>query len=276
VIGRRLVNGVEGAGVSAEDRGLQYGDGLFETMGASRGRVRNFALHMARLAQGCQRLGLPMPSPDLIADDCAHVLEGLGAAVVKLVVTRGPGPRSYAPPLEPNVTRIVVSTAVQVSEAETLRPLTVRVCETRLARNPRLAGIKHLNRLEQVLAGAELREPVVDEGLVRSTDDRLISGTAANLFMVRDGMLLTPEISDCGVAGVMRERVLRAAARLDLEVALGDYTLADLELCEELFLTNAVRGIRPVGVVEGLIQFRPGKVTARLREALETMENEGE
>jgi 4-amino-4-deoxychorismate lyase len=213
-----------------------------------------------------------MPSEELIEDECAQVLEGLGSAVVKLIVTRGPGPRSYGPPPQPNTTRIVVSTAVQVSEAESLRPLTVRVCETRLGRNPRLAGIKHLNRLEQVLAGAELREPPVDEGLVRSTDDRLISGTASNLFMVREDVLLTPEISDCGVAGVMRERIFRAASRIDLEVAIGDYTLADLELCQELFLTNAVRGIRPVGVVEGLVQFAPGRVTARLREALEAME----
>jgi 4-amino-4-deoxychorismate lyase len=269
VIGRRLVNGVEGAGISADDRGLQYGDGLFETMGASNGKVLRLELHLARLAEGCHRLGMPMPAPDLIESDCARVLEGLGAAVVKLIVTRGPGPRGYPPPLDASVTRIVNSTAQQVSEAEAARPISVRICETRLGRNPRLAGIKHLNRLEQVLAGAELREPAVDEGLMRSTDDRLVSGTAANVFMVRKGRLLTPQISDCGVSGVMRELVLRTAARAGIEVEVGDFTLADLERADEVFLTNAVRGIRPVGCVENLKTFVPGPVIARLREALE-------
>jgi 4-amino-4-deoxychorismate lyase len=270
VIGRRLVNGVEGGTISADDRGLQYGDGLFETMAAVNGKVRRLDMHLARLAEGCHRLRMPMPSSDQIESDCARVLEGLGSAVVKLVVTRGPGPRSYIPPAQPTLTRIVVSTAQQVSEVESGRPLSVRICETRLGRNPRLAGIKHINRLEQVLAGAELREPLVDEGLMRSTDDRLVCATAANLFMVHDGRLLTPQISDCGVSGVMRESVLRLAAQLGLEVDIGDFTLADLERADEFFLTNAVRGIRPVGYVEGLKTFVPGPMIARLREALET------
>lgn len=272
MIGRRLVNGVEGAGISPDDRGLQYGDGLFETMAASGGRVRRLDLHLRRLAEGCHRLGMPMPAAELIEADCTRVLEGLGAAVVKLMVTRGPGPRGYPPPLAPTVTRIVHSTAQQVSESEAARPLVLRICETRLGRNPRLAGMKHLNRLEQVLAGAELREPAVDEGLVRSTDDRLVCGTAANVFMVRQGRLFTPQISDCGVAGVMREVVLRLAADLGIDVAVGDYTLADVERADEVFLTNAVRGIRPVGFIEGVATFSPGLVTARLREALDSID----
>ncbi|MGI9245849.1 MAG: aminodeoxychorismate lyase [Steroidobacteraceae bacterium] len=269
MIGRRLVNGVEGGGIAADDRGLHYGDGLFETMAAADGRVLRFALHMARLAEGCRRLAMPMPPFELLEAECARVLEGLGAAVVKLVVPRGPGPRGYAPPAEPSVTRIVNSTAQQVSEAEALRPLVLRVGETRLARYPRLAGIKHLNRLEQVLGAAELREPAVDEGLMRSTDDRLVCATAANIFMVRKGRLLTPQISDCGVSGVMREVVLRAAGGLGIEVEAGNCTLADLERADEVFLTNAVRGIRPVGMVEGIGEFTPGPAIARLREALE-------
>ena len=273
MIGRRLVNGVEGGGISPDDRGLQYGDGLFETMHAQGGRVRRFDLHMARLAEGCQRLGMPMPAVEIIEAECAKVLEGLGAAVVKLVVTRGPGPRGYPPPLEPTPTRIVTSTAQAVSETEAARPLLVRICETRLGRNPRLAGMKHLNRLEQVLAGAELREPTVDEGLMRSTDDRLICGTASNLFIVSHGRLLTPQITDCGVSGVMREVVLRLATTLGIEAEVADLAVADLERADEVFLTNAVRGIRPVGTVEGLATYRSAPLTQRLREAVETVES---
>lgn len=269
MIGRKYVNGVEGGSVSVDDRGLQYGDGLFETMGASNGRVRRFDQHMARLADGCRRLGMPAPPVDLIESDCQRALEGFGAAVVKLTLTRGPGPRGYPPPQEPSLTRIVVSTAQQVSEAEASRPLVLRVCETRLGLNPQLAGMKHLNRLEQVLAGAELRDTGADEGLMRSIDDRIVCATAANVFMVRDGRLLTPQITDCGVAGVMREAVLRAAGQLGIPVAVADYTLDDLARAEECFITNAVRGVRPVGFVEGVNQFRTSLVTQRLREATE-------
>jgi 4-amino-4-deoxychorismate lyase len=269
MIGRKFVNGVEGGSVSVDDRGLQYGDGLFETMAASNGRVRRFTQHMARLTESCHRLGMPTPPVDLIETDCHRALEGFGAAVVKLTLTRGPGPRGYPPPLEPSPTRIVVSTAQQVSESEAARPLNLRVCETRLGRNARLAGMKHLNRLEQVLAGAELRDPQVDEGLMRSTDERIVCATAANVFMVRQGELLTPQISDCGVSGVMREVVLRVAVKLGVHVEVGDFTLDDLARADECFLTNAVRGIRPVGWVAGVNRFEAGTLTARLREAIE-------
>jgi 4-amino-4-deoxychorismate lyase len=269
VIGRRLVNGVEGAAIAADDRGLQYGDGLFETMAVIDGRIRHFGLHMTRLAEGCQRLGMPAPPIAQIENDCERVLEGLGSAVVKLIVTRGPGPRGYPPPLEPTPTRIVTSTAAH--PPETRPQLTVRVCETRLGLNPRLAGMKHLNRLEQVLAGAELRDPHVDEGLMRSTDDRLICGTASNVFIVRDGVLHTPRITDCGVSGVMRQVVLRAAEQAGIQTEVRDVPFEEVRQAQEVFLTNAVRGIRPVGMIEGLLTLTPGIVTARLREALEAV-----
>ena len=106
MMGRRLVNGVEAGAVAADDRGLQYGDGLFETMAARGGRIRAFPLHMARLAAGCAQLGIPMPAPSLLEAECLRVLEDLGSGVVKLVVTRGTGPRGYRPPREPTVTRM--------------------------------------------------------------------------------------------------------------------------------------------------------------------------
>ena len=269
MIGRRLVNGVEGAGISADDRGFQYGDGLFETMLAVNGRVRRLDMHMSRLSEGCHRLGMPSPPVDTIAAECDKVLKGLGYAVVKLVVTRGPGPRGYPPPIEATLTRVVHSTAQAVSEAEATRPIIVRLCDTRLGLNPRLAGMKHLNRLEQVLAGAELRDPTVDEGLMCSLDDRLVSGTAANLFLVRGGRLLTPQISNCGVRGVMREVVLRAAAELGIETDVVDLAVTDLEWADELFLTNAVRGSRPVGRVEGIRDFASNALTMKLRDVVE-------
>lgn len=260
---RRLVNGTETGGIAIDDRGLQYGDGLFETMAASDGRIRNFDLHMARLEEGCRRLGLPMPSPGLIGEECGRVLEGLGNCTVKLILTRGPGPRTYRPPAEPSVTRIV-SSAAPKPRGDALPPLVVRFCQTRLGQNPKLAGIKHLNRLEQVLACAEWDDPEVGEGLMLSMDGRLVCATAANVFLVAGGRLVTPEIRDCGVAGVMRQVVLNAAAALGIPASIEDVRPDALDSADEVFVTNAVAGIRPVGELMGVRKWPVGDITKRL------------
>ena len=266
MIGRRLVNGVESSAISVDDRGLQYGDGLFETMSAQDGRVRHFERHMERLAEGGRRLGLPVPDPNLVAAECERALAGLGAGSVKLMVTRGPGPRSYRPPADPAVTRIVVSSAPKPRN-DPEEGIVVRLCDTPLGLNPRLAGIKHLNRLEQVLACAEWDDPAIAEGLMSSVDGRIVCATAANVFLVREGRLLTPAIRDCGVAGVMRGVVLAAAREAGIDSEILDLRLVDFSAADEVFLTNAITGVRPVGEILGLRRYAaPGDVTRILLE----------
>jgi 4-amino-4-deoxychorismate lyase len=266
MIGRRLVNGVESSAISVDDRGLQYGDGLFETMSAQDGRVRHFERHMERLAEGGRRLGLPVPDPSLVAAECERALAGLGAGSVKLMVTRGPGPRSYRPPADPAVTRIVVSSAPKPRN-DPEEGIVVRLCDTPLGLNPRLAGIKHLNRLEQVLACAEWDDPAIAEGLMSSVDGRIVCATAANVFLVREGRLLTPAIRDCGVAGVMRGVVLAAAREAGIDSEILDVRLVDFSAADEVFLTNAITGVRPVGEILGLRRYTaPGDVTRILLE----------
>jgi len=264
MIGRRLVNGVESSAISVDDRGLQYGDGLFETMTAVNGRVRHFERHMERLAEGCRRLGLPAPEAAQIAHECERALEGLGAGAVKLMLTRGPGPRSYRPPANPSVTRIIVSSAARPRN-DPEDGIVVRLCETPLGLNPVLAGLKHLNRLEQVMACAEWDDPATAEGLMSSLDGRLVCATAANFFLVRGGRLVTPDIRDCGVAGVMRGVVLAAARDLAITTEVVDLDVADLAEADEIFLTNAITGVRPVGEVTGIRRYAaPGEVTRAL------------
>jgi 4-amino-4-deoxychorismate lyase len=270
-MGRRLVNGVDAGAIAADDRGLQYGDGLFETMAAREGRIRAFPLHMARLDAGCARLGIPMPPADLIEDECLQVLEDLGTGVVKLIVTRGSGPRGYRPPHEPTVTRVVMAGAPRAA-LEAGEGIAVCVCETRLSRNERLAGIKHLNRLEQVLACAEWDDAGIAEGLMLATDDRVIGATAANIFLVRHGRLYTPDIRDCGVAGVMRQQVLTLAKALEIGVEVGDFGLPELRAADEIFLTNALTGIRPVTEVKEEGSWPLGELTQRLRARFEAGE----
>jgi 4-amino-4-deoxychorismate lyase len=171
------------------------------------------------------------------------------------------------------VTRVVMASALRATAAG--EGIVVHVCETRLARNPTLAGIKHLNRLEQVLACAEWDDPAIAEGLMLATDDRVIGATAANIFLVRHGRLHTPEIRDCGVAGVMRQQVLDLAKTLELGVSVGDFGLPELRAADEIFLTNALAGIRPVIEVAGEGSWPQGEVTQRLRMHLETAGERG-
>ncbi|MFO1394239.1 MAG: aminodeoxychorismate lyase [Steroidobacteraceae bacterium] len=263
MIGRRLVNGSETAGISPDDRGLQYGDGLFETMAATGGRIRRLGAHLARLADGCRRLGIPMPSEGLLTEECDRVLAGMGNGTVKLTVTRGPGPRGYRPPAEPAVTRIVQSSAPR-PRGDTTPPLVVRMCETRLGLNPALAGLKHLNRLEQVMACAEWDDPAIGEGLMLSMDGRLIAATAGNLFLVEQGRLVTPAIRDCGIAGIMRQAVLDAALGLGIGAVVTDVLPDRLATADEVFITNAVSGIRPVAELDGSRHWAVGPVTRAL------------
>ena len=263
MIGTRLINGTESTRVSADDRGLLYGDGLFETMAATDGRVRHLDLHLARLEEGCRRLGMPMPSQGLITEECRRVLEGIGNATVKLIITRGSGPRGYRPPSEPTITRIVMAMAPR-PRGDTVPPLVVRLCQTRLAQSPLLAGLKHLNRLEQVMACAEWDDPEIGEGLMLSMDGRLVSATAANVFLVLAGRLVTPDIRDCGVSGVMRQVVLAAARELGAPAEVEDLRPESLDVAEEVFVTNAVIGIRPVGELMGVRQWPVGEVTRAL------------
>ena len=164
------------------------------------------------------------------------------------------------------MTRIVVSSAPKPRN-DPDDGIVVRLCDTPLGLNPVLAGLKHLNRLEQVMASAEWNDPAIAEGLMSSVDGRVICATAANVFLVREGTLVTPDIRDCGVAGVMRGIVLAAARELDIFTEVRDVRQLDFVESDEVFLTNAITGVRPVGEILGVRRYAaPGEVTRRLME----------
>ncbi|WP_109126843.1 aminodeoxychorismate lyase [Dyella sp. C11] len=259
--GRVLVNGAPEATVSVFDRGLSYGDGLFETIRFVRGAAPLWTRHMARLHAGCGRLRLPLPVPAQLLDEAIAVVAGIDQAVVRITLTRGVGERGYAPPRDANTTRIVAGfdAPPMTGEAYALG-MRLRWCETTLSAQPLLAGMKHLNRLEQVLARAEWTDPAIGEGLVCDGEGQVISGTMTNLFAVIDGALMTPSLDRCGVAGVARAEVL--GHRPDARVAA--LRREDLARASEVFLSSSVRGILPVQAV-GDTLYVPGPVTRALQ-----------
>lgn len=256
-----LVDGREAATVSALDRGLQYGDGLFETVAIRDGRPRLLPYHFDRLEAGCVRLGFEPPTRDVLERDIEAVA-GASHAVAKVIVTRGAAGRGYRPPAGPAVTRIVAAFPWPEHPPEAIqRGVRTRTCRTRIGTSPSLAGLKHLGRLEQVLARAEWRDASVAEGLMLDEAGAVIGGTQSNVFVVRDGCLLTPRLDRCGVAGVMRRAVLQWAAQRCIVSRETRLRETDLLSAEEVFLTNALIGAWPVAELDGRL-LRRGALAA--------------
>lgn len=233
--------------ISIRDRGFLYGDGVFRTMRAEQGKLQHWSLHLKKLQQDCRALGIDCPSPSLLSAELENLLCTHPQGVFKLIVTRGQGGRGYAPP--PNAVANHYWDVFPLPEYPKewrKQGVTLRLCDLRLSHQPRLASIKHLNRLENVLAAAEWQDPDIAEGLLCDNDDNVIEGTRSNLFFVRDGELLTPDLSRCGVAGVQRERVLAWALKQHMPVKIGHFKIRNLLEAEEVFLVNSVIGVWPV------------------------------
>jgi 4-amino-4-deoxychorismate lyase len=258
------VNGQPAEGLSVHDRGLAYGDGLFETIRVVDGRPRLFERHLLRLQEGCRRLRLPLDQVALRAEILAfcQVLQN-GAA--KLIVTRGDGLRGYAPPDSCVPRRLLLgSAAPSYPEGNARDGVRLFPCSTRLAEQPLLAGLKHLNRLEQVLARAEWQDPAFAEGLLCDTSGRVVEAVFSNLFLFRAGTLVTPSLERCGVAGVMRAELLERAGEAGVPVAVRDIQLSELLQADEVFLSNSLYGVWPVREFQGHA-WPIGAVTRKLQ-----------
>jgi 4-amino-4-deoxychorismate lyase len=267
------VDGRLGNTVDARDRGLHYGDGVFETMRVRRHAIRFLDYHLERLSEGCRRLAIREPNMSRLRNELGRIAVRRPEAVLKMIVTRGVGPRGYRPSGRERSTRVLSlhplsSKAIQAAQ----EPARVRMCRTRLGMNEALAGLKTLNRLESVLARAEWTDTRVWEGLIRDTEDNIVGGTMSNLFMRSGSSLITPPVDRCGIAGVMRRWVLEQASRLDLRVTMSRVRWDDMSRAQEVFMTNAIVGIVPVAVIHhGRIRLRLAEQqTAReLRRRLE-------
>lgn len=242
-----LIDGEPASGVPADDRGLAYGDGVFRTLPMLGGQARMWSRHYAKLAADCRALAITPPEEQQLRADLGRVAAAHPDCVLRITVTRGSGGRGYEPPPQSRSRRIVAASRLPEYPLSWLREgVAVRHCTIRLAVQPRLAGIKHLNRLENVLARSEWTDPQIAEGLLSDSNGVVIEGCRSNLFILEQGRLLTPDLSGCGVSGVTREAILEKDAGHGWACAVEPISHARLEAADAVMLVNSLIGVWPV------------------------------
>ena len=244
------VNGHFGGSLPMSDRGLAYGDGLFETLYFQYGRCTLARFHWARLLKGCERLSIPLSEEQLLSDLQLFLTnlakqKSVPDGIVKLIVTRGSGGRGYVPPDKPQATLIWQWFPLVESSMEALEGVALSVSSIRLAKQSQLAGLKHLNRLEYVLAGQAAAEDKIP--LLLDTDGLVIETLSHNIFFVRAGVMITPSLMYCGVDGVLKQFLQQQLApSLSVKVQEENISLDQLMAADEVFIGNSVRGFWPV------------------------------
>lgn len=245
-----LVDGLPASTVPADDRGFAYGDGVFRTLAMHNGRAQWWPRQYAKLAADCAALSITVPAESDLLQDIQRIAAHLPDCALRITVTRGSGGRGYAVPENAQSRRIVSANPLPEYLAQwSEQGVNVQMCALRLAAQPRLAGIKHLNRLENVLARAEWSDPAIAEGLLLDEVGHVIEGTRCNVFIVEDGALVTPDLSRCGVAGVTRDLVMIAANRHGLRCQIAPISRERLEAATEVLLVNSLIGVWPVAAL---------------------------
>ncbi|MCK5829364.1 MAG: aminodeoxychorismate lyase [Methylococcales bacterium] len=260
-----LLNGESKHSIEFSDRGFQYGDGLFETIEIKNGSPLFLKQHLQRLLNGCQRLLIPLPDAELLRKEAYQLSKDSDHAILKLIITRGSGGRGYRQPNKIHPTRLLsLHPFPNYSENYNQQGISVRFCNHLLGLNPFLAGIKHMNRLEQILARAEWNSSEIQEGLMMDINRHVIEGTMSNLFVVKENILYTPLIEKCGVEGILRGILIGIANQNKIKVIKNNLSKEDVLTADELFITNSIIGIWPIKQLERQ-QFKIGLLTTKLQ-----------
>lgn len=237
-----LVNGTPQTHIEISDRGFQYGDGLFETITVHNGKAVFLQQHIDRLTASCQRLHIPAPDLDTLHAEIQQLCQHVEQAVLKIIITRGSGGRGYRQPDTIETTRVLsLHPFPNYPDSYQSQGITARFCDTRLGLNPTLAGMKHLNRLEQVLARTEWNDDSVQEGIMLDINDCVIEGTMSNLFYSKNNQLYTATLTQSGIAGIIRAMIISQEPVIE-----HSYNQAELLAADELFVCNSVIGIWPI------------------------------
>lgn len=258
-----LINGFKTTNVDVCDRGFQYGDGLFETIAYKNNKCQLWDEHMQRLRNSCDRLSLTCVDESLWLEDIGK-LALKGDAVIKLSISRGISGRGYAYAEGDNVTRVTASFDMPDYPDDNARGITATICKTPISINTVLAGMKHLNRLDNVLARNEWKGNDITEGFMFDDKEHVIEGTMSNVFCVMGDELYTPILERCGVAGVMRQQVINFAAELNVPVNIVDISKQNFLLMDAVFITNSIIGLWPVKKI-GDVEFKENKLLKKIQ-----------
>ena len=252
------------------DRGLHYGDGLFETIVSVDGKLQFWNEHIERMRLGAKQLGIDFSTTDNFSHDVQSMLEkfSINNCVIKLILTRGQGERGYRISSAQKVTRIVLLSNLPAYPDEYLKQgIKACFCLHPVSSNSRLAGIKHLNRLDNVLARNEWQDEY-QEGLMLDESGDIIEGTMSNVFVVKNNQLHTPSLSLSGVNGVIRNQVLSIAQEQGIAVHISKIKKEELKNMDEVFVCNSVIGIWPVNSINE-INYKIGPVTKKISQLLQ-------
>ena len=266
-----LINGESKEHIEISDRGFQYGHVLFETIEVRVVLAVFLKQHLERLNLGCQQLGIPFPGEDILNLEATKLCRKWTSnrAVLKITVTRGSGGRGYRQPDVIQPTRVLsLHPYPDYPENYTEQGVVARFCTTRLGLNSALAGIKHLNRLEQVMARSEWNDLSIQEGLMLDANGHVIEGTMTNLFYIKDNRLYTAALTQSGVAGIIRRIVMMLSADRGLAVIEHKFTKDDLLSADEIFVCNSITGIWPIRQIE-TAHFSVGPITRSIQSWLD-------
>jgi len=265
---KNLINGKVFDQIEIFDRALHYGDGVFETIAIQDGKVLCFDEHLNRLEKGCKKIKIPVQDKTIIKNEILSLTENTDRAVVKIIITRGQGGRGYKIPDNIESTRIIsLFPWPDYSSELSIFGIKTKLCNYRYSNNPVLAGIKHLNRLEQILARAEWGDKKIIEGIVMNSDNYIIEGTMSNIFCILEKTLYTPDLSLCGIEGIVREKIINLADKLKFKIEIKKITLDFLLNAEEIFMCNSLIGIWPINSIDEKL-FLEHKETQKIRNKL--------
>ncbi len=263
-----IINGSFDSAISPFDRGFAYGDGVFRTMLIRNGMPECWPQHYQKLVADCAAIKIVCPSAELLMSDLQQLLAADETAIAKIIITRGEGERGYAPPAITNPLRVIIKSALRAYPNNYLiEGVNLHVCTTQLATQTALAGVKHLNRLENVLARMEWTDPNIVDGIMFDDTKHVIACTAANIFICCGDTLITPKLDRCGIAGVTRQRIIDLAHLLGLTVKIQQIGLEQLLSADEVLITNSIYGALQVKSILQTV-WKPTSLAADFRKVL--------
>ncbi len=265
-----LIDGKKQSKASIFNRNTQFGDGLFETCLVENKKLLFWSNHFERMKLGCDRLKISMIDETLWLSDIkkAFSLMKIDNCIVKLVLSRGESLRGYS--YKDNIRPIRITIVSELKKNNQDKGFSLEFCNSGYNSNPKLAGIKHCNRLEQVIARAGIK---VDDGIMLDENENVVSVTQGNIFCVQGNRLITPNLDKCGIEGTRRAVILKIAVDLGFDINIKNLSVAELLRSDEVFISNSIQGVGPVNQIEDFV-YSKHKITEIISEALKEKSTE--